>query len=474
MRQLIKRHIPIVLLFFWVALSFFVTMPWQTPVVEDEQPTFHTILLLSSPTEKLRSFAFDAELIDTSYTLARPQRLTVYLPKDSNTFQAGDVLVCLTQINKSRCYVPKRQALLVNHRDISTIGWTDRKLTFIALKIRDKIEEKLSSFPFSESQRALIFSLTLADRRFLSYDQRNAFADAGAMHILAVSGLHVGIIQSILIFIFTCGGLLFIPWEKKWLRYGQRFLIVAFVWLYAILIGMPTSVLRSAIMLTLVPIGRKIEPVLRYNRLALAALIILIIDPTAICSPSFLLSFSAVWAILFYVDRWNRFIPRPHESNRLLPAAGNKIYRYITSLLLVSLAAQIGTLPWTLYFFGQTANWFLLTNFIVIPLATILATCCFLGLLFSYLPGCSWVADLLMRAAGWAAEWMNSGVEWVQQLPASTTRLTFDVRMLVCLLVFILSLSAATRLTGKRRYIGFGLATLSAALFIGFYAIAIM
>lgn len=471
---------PIVLLILWVALCFFWQPPWTPQYANDVASTFapeqdsipfHKVLILSSPTEKPQSLLFEAKLLDSAAWYTRIKPLNLYFPKNNYQSSAssslpkpGDVILCHCRITEGRAYVPHGHYARLEHRSLRQVGWTQGKMRMLSLKCRDAIERRIQSFHMSEREEALIFSLVLADRRALSRDQREAFTDAGAMHVLAVSGLHVGIIAQIAIFLFTLGGLIFIPWEQEWLRIAQRLGILSLVWAYAFLTGMTISVVRSAIMFSLLPLGNlHIRTTLRYNRIATAAFLILLFDPSALYAVSFLLSFSAVLAIMYFIPYWQDYFPIPRKE--WAQALQSKAF----SLIGMSIAAQIGTLPWTLLFFGQSANYFLLTNLIVLPLASCLICLFLIAVCCSFLPfaflstGSMW----LLEKCAWL---MNSGVEWVQSLPGATSFFTFTPLMTVLLILFIIFSSAFIRTKEKKKYFYLLLSVCLAAALLFTYA----
>ncbi len=479
MKNLLLKHTPIVLLIFWVALCFFWQPPWTPQHANDwasDSIPFHKILLLSSPTEKPQSLLYEAKLLDSAAWYIRTKNLQLYFPKNTlHTSEApslpipqpGDVMLCHCRITEGRAYVPHGHYARLEHRSVRQTGWTQGKMRMLSLKCRDAIERRVRSFHLAEREEALICSLVLADRRALSRDQREAFTDAGAMHVLAVSGLHVGIIAQIAIFIFTLGGFLFIPWEMERLRITQRLAILSFVWAYAFLTGMTISVVRSAIMFSLLPLGNlHIRTTLRYNRIAAAAFLILLFDPAALYAVSFLLSFSAVLAIMYFIPHWQDCIPKPKAEWAY--NLQSKAY----SLIGMSIAAQIGTLPWTLLFFGQSANYFLLTNLIVLPLASCLICLFLIALCCSFLP-----VPFLSTASFWLLEkcaWlMNAGVEWVQSLPGATSFFTFTPLMTALLICLIIFSAASVRTKEKRKYVYLLLVFLLAIALLFAYAHAI-
>ena len=521
MLEFFRLHTPVVLLAVWLAVTCIWDVPWQPQSPSDESEVMHEVLLLSDGLEKPRSVAYEAVLLDSG-GWPRPE-LLLYFPKDSLRYEAGDVVLAIVQLKAGRGFVRSGYSALLEKRVPTddgwragrNIGWTEGKMRFYSLRMRSQLEARLEnmlcsrSYDYqkerqSESQfqlekdsfsdengekenfvwekdaekRAavlgLIESLLLGDRRQLQPDQRYAFADAGAMHILAVSGLHVGIIAAMILWLLTLGNRIIIPWQYYHLRRLQRLVAILMIWAYAFLTGMSVSVMRSALMFSFMPLGNlHRESPVKYNRLAMAALIILLIDPSAISSPSFLLSFSAVWAIMYYFPRWRTFLHTKAEGNNGWQRAWVKLKQWIVDLLAVSVAAQIGTLPFSLLFFGQSANYFLLTNCIVLPLAQyLLMPLSIAALAVSYLP-LGGLSRLLMRLAGESAWWMDRSVRWVQSLPGATTFITFSPLLTILLITLIIGITISLRMQGWKRWVALSASALIAAALLIAYALSL-
>ena len=152
------------------------------------------------------------------------------------------------------------------------------------------------------------------------------------------------------------------------------------------------------------------------NTLSAAAVIILLLDPLALWSVSFQLSFAAVASILL-VGGW---------LQRHMVLDG-KVWQYIGSLLIMSCAAQIGTLPLTLHYFGQTSNYFALTNFVVIPAAFVLLLLGIASLAMSWCVVGEWLATI----AQWCTGGLRAFVEWVEALPYATTHIELSTPSVV-------------------------------------------
>jgi len=141
------------------------------------------------------------------------------------------------------------------------------------------------------------------------------------------------------------------------------------------------------------------------NTIAAAAVLILLVKPTDLWSVSFQLSFAATAAIVYLTPT---FLLKERKWPRIVT--------YIAGILIVSIAAQLGTLPITMYYFKQVSTYFLLTNLMVLPLASLLVPC---GLATIALGGSA--AGVVIGKVTWALAWaMNHAVEWIESLPGST------------------------------------------------------
>jgi len=230
-------------------------------------------------------------------------------------------------------------------------------------QLRIHIINLLDSFPLTAASRAFIKALLLGDKSDLDSEVSAAFSSAGAMHVLAVSGLHVGIIVSIFTRLLS---LIKISPSNRSYRWFKTILLVVIIWFFAGITGFSPSIVRASIMFSFLSIGQSlIRHTNIYNSLSMAAFFMLLIDPNNLFSVGFQLSFLAVGGIVFFYDKINKSL-----------YFKNPILRQIWSISSVSIAAQLVTFPLALFYFHQFPIYFLLSNLIVIPAA-------FLVLLFS-------------------------------------------------------------------------------------------
>ena len=285
---------------------------------------------------------------------------------------------------------------------------------------------RLSAAGLSGDELATVGAVTLCYKEELDKDLRRQFQASGAAHVLAVSGLHTGIIYALLIGLLTLGGRYKPMHENRLGRCAISLIIITAMWGYAWLTGMTPSVVRAVLMVTIFEVGHMAyKRSFSINTIAAAAVLLLLVKPTDLWSVSFQLSFAATAAIVLFMSAWS-----PAVSSARIP----RILRYILGIIVVSIAAQLGTLPITMYYFHQVSTYFLLTNLIVLPLATLLVPC---GLATIALGGST--VGLMVGKVTWALSWaMNHAVEWIESLPGSTVSAHVNGRMVFIFYVLLI------------------------------------
>lgn len=226
--------------------------------------------------------------------------------------------------------------------------------TFIgyAQEIRNRIIQKLKKENFGLEQLSIIQALLLGERANISEETYSNYVDAGAVHILAVSGLHVGILLLVIQFLLK---------PLHGFKHGKKaslVLTVLFLWLFAFIAGLSPSIIRACSMFTFVAYAMYLNrPSNSFNILALSMFfILLVINPNLLFQVGFQMSYAAVFAIIWIyplLQRW--WYPK------------NKIVRYLWQLLSVSIAAQLGVLPISLFYFHQFPGLFFIANLLIVP-----------------------------------------------------------------------------------------------------------
>lgn len=297
--------------------------------------------------------------------------------------------------------------------------------------LRDRLASALLGSAMSEQSAAIVCAIVLGDSSALDPELLESYRGAGLAHILALSGLHVGILLMLT-------GIVLMPLRLSGLRAAYPVCAVILLWLYVLFTGMPASVVRAAVMATLMIaaglLGRRYSPV---NALAIAAMLILAFSPSALFEAGFQLSFAAVLSIMLFALRLNPWA----ESRKKLAAATG----YALS---VPVAATLGTFPVAAYWFEMFPVYFLFANLLfcwILPwlmaasaLHVILLAC---GIDWSFT---AYAVDAICRA-------MNTSAGYMASLPAATPAIA---RHTACaLIVAVICFAPALLLSLRRRRI---------------------
>lgn len=223
---------------------------------------------------------------------------------------------------------------------------------------RQQLLEEYQQQGFDEDCYAIIAAMTLGDKSTLTPETRQLFNITGAGHVLAISGLHLGIIY-MLISLLVVG--------RRW-RIITQIITILVLWMFAFLVGMTPSVVRSATMLTvygLLSLGYRQK--MSVNVLAFTAIVLLIAQPNALFDIGFQMSFLAVLAILLFFPLFYGLIP-------LHWLMEHRWVSWLWGMMTISLSAQIGVAPLIAFYFHRFSVYFLLSNFVVIPGAYLILT----------------------------------------------------------------------------------------------------
>lgn len=293
-----------------------------------------------------------------------------------------------------------------------------------AQAIREMFNKRFQKLAFKPTEHALINALLLGQRQDITTDVYEDYAKAGAIHILAISGLHIGILLLILQFIMK---------PLLYFRHGKfvrLLMILCLLWSFAIIAGLSPSVVRAVTMFSLFAIVRGLKRTSNsLNTLAVSAFILLLFRPGFCFDVGFQLSYAAVASIIIVkpvLDRWWRI--------------KHRIGNWFLDLFKVSIAAQIGVLPLSLYYFHQFPGLFFVTNMVVVPCLILILG---LGILMLVLIGIHQPPDLLIQILSWFIQIMNRFVEWVASKEAFLfDQISFDLTALILsyLILFFLSI----------------------------------
>jgi len=250
--------------------------------------------------------------------------------------------------------------VFLNREEYSMIG-NDPPSYLIgkSLEIRRLASNQLSEFIADSSVLMVAKALLIGERSSITDELRDAYAHTGAIHILAISGLHLGIIYGFLLFVFT-------RFRKTW---WFVLLSLLSLWFFAFIAGLPPSVVRAAFMFSVLAIGQLMHRKSNvHNTLFLSAFVLLLINPNVLYDVGFQLSYLAVLGIIITYQPLKQFL---HFKSIIL----NKAW----ALTCVSISAQLLTAPLIVYYFHNVSLIFFVTNLVVVPLTTAIL---FSGILF--------------------------------------------------------------------------------------------
>ena len=349
--------------------------------------------------------------IDAIYTTALPL-VDVKKPLNPDQFSYKD-------------YLEKQQVhyqLYADHTNLLQLQNKTHTLFGYAAKLRNHINSKLNPYQYTNDQLSIINALILGQRQNITKEVYDNYTNAGAIHILAVSGLHVGIILLIL-------NLVFKPIERlKNGKFYKTLILVILLWTYALIAGGSASIIRATTMFSIVAIGINLKrPTNIYNTLAVSVFILLLIKPNFLFDVGFQLSYAAVIAIVSF---------QPILEKLWTPKY--KIVTLLWQTLTVTVSAQFGIIPISLYYFHQFPSLFWLSNLIVIPFLSIILG---LGLLVITLALFGLPKTLLSDAFGMVINWMNSFFGWISsQEDFLIIDIPFTVAQVIVSYIFILCL----------------------------------
>jgi len=289
-----------------------------------------------------------------------------------------------------------------------------------ALNIRNYFLDIFRENKMEGNEYGVVSALLLGYTDKLDPDLMQSYASTGVLHVLSVSGMHVGVIFIVLNFLLA-----FLE-KKKWGRTLKTFLLLLFIWFYAAITGFSPAVNRAAAMITFVILGKSFGRFTNiYNTLAASAMFLLIIDPLVVADLGFQLSYISVLGIVMLQKPiYKLWIP------------GNWFLKQVWSLVAVSLAAQLTTLPVSLFYFHQFPNYFLITNLLVVPFSNIIIYNAILVLVASPV---TTVAMLLSKVLIFMIWSLNSTISFIERLPYSTAtglRITFGEMIFMYFFIF--------------------------------------
>ena len=277
---------------------------------------------------------------------------------------------------------------------------SDTRLKTKALLFREKILQKYRQWGIGTEQMPVLSALTLGHKGSLEKETREAYSVVGISHVLALSGMHVGIIWLLL-------DVLLRPLAKVRLKWLKSILVISALWIFAFVVGLEASVVRAVLMCMLMEMSllSGLKP-LSLNALAVAAFFMLLYRPFYLFDVGFQLSFVAVLSILV-------LYPLFYHSFRIK----NKVGRWTWGVLCISMAAQLGTAPLVMYYFSSFSVYFLLTNIVAALLVPFIIYGAVLMVVTACIPGLQGIVVKLLNGCVSALDGLAG---WTSSLPFAT------------------------------------------------------
>jgi competence protein ComEC len=412
----------------------------------NRQPNFHSngnfiATIIEAPQEKQNSYKslvkIEGYFLQDSICKTN-EKVLVYFEKDTNAGQLlpGEKIIFAStpQIIKNngnpfefdyKKYMQRRK--IYRQVYLSSENWKVTTLphskSFIikAELARKKLLGIYETQKLGENEFEILSALTLGYKRDLDPEIQQVFSAAGAMHVLAVSGLHVGIIYGFLALLL---GFL----NKK--KLGKLFftiITISALWSFAFITGLSPSVMRASTMFSFIILGKFSNRQTNiYNTLAASAFILLIINPNNLFEVGFQLSYSAVFGIVFLQPKL-----------AALFQVKNKILNYFMALITVSVAAQISTFPFAVFYFNQFPTYFWISNLFVIPAAIVLIPLAIGMLIFSGIPV---ISILISHTINIIISTLYFLLKLIEGLPCSVLNISIDRIEFIVILLLLFSI----------------------------------
>lgn len=401
------------LFFFALGIGITVVRLSQVHCKWEKDKAFYEVQITDVPQEKSKSIACPVIVLSPIN-----KKALLYFLKDSlsKELKCGDkLLLYATIISPVNRHNPETfdYASYLLRKGISGTGFVGSgnwqriggassvSLRQKAAVYREKVIEHYRNLGFEGKELSVLSALTLGDKEELSQEVKDAYSTSGVSHLLALSGLHIGIICTLF------AGLLFLTTRLRVLFIIVHLFVIALLWGYACFTGLSPSVIRSVTMFTLLILAKMGRTKgITLNTLAVAAFLMLLWNPFYLFDVSFQLSFVSVASIL---------ILQPFLYRQI--KVENRVGKYVWGLLTVTMAAQIGTCPIVMYYFSGFPVYFLLTNLFAVPWVFVIMYATVLMLVLGFVP---FIQVYVAGVIGWMIKAMNECMAYVSNLPYSS------------------------------------------------------
>ncbi len=411
-------------------------------IVSNEKEAVFVGEIVKVPTEREKNYKTEINIEaqkENNYWKEVNAKAIAYFEKGDSLLglKAGDRIIFSTRLqaikeNKNPFgfdyakYLALKQighSVYIRNNNWAKLTENSGRLKTRALNLRQKIIALFTAHNIKGNNLSVLSALTLGYKNKIDEKVRKAYSGAGAMHVLAVSGLHVGIIYLVLSFL--------LGWLSvfKSLKKVKLIIILFALWMYAFLTGLSPSVMRATVMFSFVLVGKIFDKNINiYNSLAASAFLLLLINPFLLFEVSFQLSYIAVLGIVYF-----------HPKIYGLFYFKYKLINAVWSLTAVSIAAQLATFPITIFYFHQFPVYFWLANIVVTITAGILMLLSMVLVAVSALPAISEFIGIIINFI------LNGNymyIQFINNLPYSTVNsISFSSFQVIILYVLIFGFS---------------------------------
>ena len=375
---------------------------WRTAVMIGDDDS-HRKVMLSIMKGVLEKMPQAGDVLEFRGKISRPYNFS---PKNKKEKASGfDYAKWIERQGFSGQGFVAREARLVKdsvaQQLVAQLPWWNR-LRIQAFSLRDRLAGKYKQLQLETEDAAVLAALTLGDKSQVTNEVRKPFTLTGASHVLALSGLHLSILVAFLLLLLRPMRL------RHWSKWLMTVVTILLVWGFVVLTGCSVSIVRSALMLTLMLLlAMRGEGFASLNNVVVAAFVILCVSPRSLMDIGFQMSFLAVFFIIYFLPYYREWAEQ-HCPYR---------WRWLTDFLYITVIAQVATAPLAACIFGRVPLLFLLTNVLVIPCAYVLLVGALLFFLLSW-----W--GVAAAALGWllshTVTFMTSSLEWMASLPLAS------------------------------------------------------
>ena len=314
-------------------------------------------------------------------------------------------------------YLENQQIYGQFYTDYATIKitpFTEKTFSYYAGKLRNKIIRNLEKNQFNKTELNVVVALLLGQQQDISPEIIRDYQYAGAVHILSVSGLHVGFILLFITFLLKP-----LPNTKQNLLFKLIIVLIS-LWIFGIVAGLAPSVVRSVTMFSFVAIGMFLRRSVNiYHTLLVSVLLILLFQPSFLFDVGFQLSYIALFFIVWL---------QPLFASIWIPK--NKIIAYFWDIITVSFAAQIGTFPLSIYYFHQFPGLFFVTNIIVLPMLSVILA---VGIVVIVMATFNFIWIPLLKLLEWSIWFLNKIINYVATFEDFIFKdISFNWYMMIC------------------------------------------